>query len=167
VFYELRNFVERRRETDKPFDLVPIRASDRSPREPLVWDRMRDALWGNLARWLKPVDVGGLGGAIPEDAFLEGELHAHAWTIGTNGRSKATPKKDVKKLLGRSPDRADAVALAAWESLPTDDDDEAQRRRARERSERSAELRTPFGAPTIDPYAGQLDPFSSRRNRLQ
>lgn len=46
----------------------------------------------------------------------ENELHATDW-IDHISKMKATPKTELRKAenLGRSPDRADALALAVWE----------------------------------------------------
>jgi hypothetical protein len=106
VFGLLRAHAERR-PTD--FELVGVRASDRAVRQPHVYDRVRDELWANLADWIAE------GGAIPEDAKLARELHAPEWIGQVTGRLKASPKDDIRKALGRSPDRADAVALSVWQ----------------------------------------------------
>lgn len=102
------------------FELVAVRSSDKAA--PVDFDRVRDELWKNGEEWLRT-------GAIPEDARLNAELHAPEWSQGTNGRLKATPKRELRKKLGRSPDRADSVLLAVWEvvtySTATHDQDEA------------------------------------------
>lgn len=93
------------------FVVVGVRGSDRARREPQIYDRQRDEVWANLAAWVKA------GGALPEDGRLTKELHTPSWfqPLGT-AKLKATSKKELRKLLdGRSPDRADAVALAVWE----------------------------------------------------
>lgn len=89
------------------FEVLGVRSSDRAVRQPFVYDRIRDELWGNLATWLKT-------GAIPEDAKLSKELHSPEFTTQIHGRLKATDKSELRKRLGRSPDRADALALAVW-----------------------------------------------------
>ena len=132
------------------FELVAIRASDRALRQPDIYDRQRDALTANLENWMRS------GGSIVEDAMLEKELHSHEWKQQTNGRLKVTPKVDVKKLLGRSPDRYDALALSAWEPLSLrqqsleedgDDDDDD-------------DLAVGSNASDIDPYGGGgVDPY--------
>lgn len=109
VFGLFRSHVETARGVS--FDLVAVRASDRAHRQPYVYDRVRDELAANLESWLRD------GGAIPEDAKLEKELHELEWTTGQNGRQKLTAKTDIRKALGRSPDRYDAVALSVWEPL--------------------------------------------------
>jgi phage terminase large subunit len=94
-----------------PFILVRIRSSDQKYlREPLVYDRMRDELWGSLALWMRDA-------IIPLDGKLGQELHAPSWIGTVQGKQKATPKDELRKKesLGRSPDRADALALAVWE----------------------------------------------------
>jgi hypothetical protein len=93
------------------FELVAVRASDGAVRRPDVFGRMRDELVANLEQWFRD------GGAIVEDAKLEKELHAFEWTQAINGKLKATPKEAIKKLIGRSPDRFDALALSVWEPL--------------------------------------------------
>lgn len=156
VYQTFRAYLERFDEDDAPFELFPIRASDRSTRFVDVWDRMRDALWGNAARWLRSVEERGEGGAIPEDTRLEAELHSPEWIEGPHGRMKVTAKKELRKKLSRSPDRADAVCLAVWDPKPW------------EASERLEEARGETAAPdprrpVLDPFSGAIDPFGGRR----
>lgn len=94
-----------------PFELVSVRASDKAQRKPHIYDRMRDELTANLEDWMRA------GGAILTDAKLAKELHQPQWTTGRNGRAKCTPKDEIKKHIGRSPDRYDSLALACWEPL--------------------------------------------------
>lgn len=123
--------------------VVGLRASDKAHRQPDIYDRARDELWANLAAWVKD------GGAIPVDAKLGAELHAPEWLPLVNGRLKVTPKDELRKVLGRSPDRAEAVALAAWE--PTTWDAAAV---AGRRIEAPAPAPAPERRPALDPYAG-------------
>lgn len=102
-------FGKLRAEADKiGIDVFGIRASDRAKRRPDLYDRMRDELWANLVDWIRN------GGAIPEETRLSKELHAPMWATQINGKLKVTPKPELRRQLGRSPDRADAVALACW-----------------------------------------------------
>lgn len=133
------------------FELVAVRASDRALRQPDIYDRQRDALTANLETWIRD------GGGIPEDPKLAAELHVMEWKVAANGRLKVTPKDEVKKKLGRSPDRYDALALSCWEPLSL-------------RTE-SAGVPTPAAVPqdyhsrpTLDPYAG-ADSWDPRRRR--
>jgi phage terminase large subunit len=91
------------------FELVAVRASD-APRSQNIYGRMRDELTANYEKWLRN------DGGIPEDAKLAAEMHEMEWKE-VNGRLKVTPKKDVKKKLGRSPDRYDACVLSTYEPL--------------------------------------------------
>jgi hypothetical protein len=121
------------------FELVLVRASDRAHREPFVYDHVRDELWANLARWVKD------GGALLADTKLAKELTMPEWVGQLNGKLRATDKKILRKLLGRSPDRADAVALSVWE--PASVGEVAERPRERDDDLDDAPDRT------LDPYA--------------
>lgn len=116
---KLTSFLSERRNRGL-FELVAIKASSRSLRQADLYDRNRDALTGNMQSWFRD------GGAIPEDVKLAAELHAPEWRTQINGRIKVTPKPELRKILGRSPDSYDALALACWEplSLREDEDDE-------------------------------------------
>lgn len=132
------------------FDFVAVRASDRSIRNPLVYDRQRDALAANLAAWMND------GGAIIEDVKLAAELHTLEWHVAINGRRKLTPKDKIRKALGRSPDRYDALALACWEPLSLREDplsDAATMAEAR-RLDTGHQVFDEF-QPTLDPWAAE------------
>lgn len=105
LFGRLQNYCE---VTPGQFELCGLQASDKAIRQPEVYDRMRDLLTANLEDFLRN------GGAIPEDAKLSVEMHKMEWRAQTNGKLKVTPKDEIRKDLGRSPDRYDAVALACW-----------------------------------------------------
>lgn len=128
----------------RPFDLIPVRASDRAHRSPTVYDRMRDELIGNLFDWFQ------MGGAIPEDVKLAAELSSIQWMHHQTGRIKITAKKDIRKLLQRSPDRMDALALAVWESASV------------AKTGRSGEVRPEEDEEMYDPDA-PIDPYAYRQ----
>jgi phage terminase large subunit len=92
-----------------PFEVFGVRGSDKPEREAARYDRQRDALAGNLVQWFRD------GGAIPEDPKLTKELHAFSWIELINKKLKVTPKDELRKELGRSPDRYDSLVLAVWE----------------------------------------------------
>lgn len=123
------------------FRVVGVRSSDRARRNAVAYDRVRDELWANLETWIRD------GGAIPEDTRLSKELHAPSWEGQTNGRLKATPKSELRKMLGRSPDRADAVCLSAWDAISVREE------RGDARDEREARPLADAGA-VFDPYGG-------------
>lgn len=137
---------------DLPVFVLGERASDKAFRRPDIYDNHRDELWGNLESWIRD------GGAILTDPKLEKELQAVEWTSNIRNRLKATSKDDLRKLLGRSPDRADALCLAVWEpsgyrAVAADEPPPAQH----------------APAPRVDPYqtihagAGAFDPYAGMR----
>ena len=91
-----------------------VRVSRRAMRDVEVYRLTRDNVWASLVRWLER------GGAILESEKLAEELHVPMWTvvelIGVGKRRTLTPKKELRVKLGRSPDRADALALAVWDA---------------------------------------------------
>lgn len=128
------------------FDVVGVRASDRAVRRPMIYDRMRDELAANLEQWFRD------GGAILEDVKLEAELHTFEWKQAVNGRFKLTPKDQIRKQLGRSPDRYDALALSCWEPLSLRDELPAGPQQAVAAQDRyTGTSTTPSG---LDPYSG-------------
>ena len=65
----------------------------------------RAEMWDKLREWL------GEGGAIPDDEGLCSELCCVAKKYDSQGRLQLEEKDEIKKKLGRSPDKADALAL--------------------------------------------------------
>ena len=115
----LRGYAEQH---PRAFKLFAARGSDRAMHNPLVYDRIRDELTGNLEKWLRA------GGEIPADDKLAGEMHAMEWEIQPgSGRQKVTAKTKLKRELGRSPDRYDALALACYEPSNINEPDEPER----------------------------------------
>lgn len=94
------------------FAITRIRTSDKAPRHPDLYDTLRDEMHEVARQWLRS------GGAIPTHIELYAELHAVEFTSRIKGgQLKATPKRDLRKMLGHSPDSADAVIMACWEPL--------------------------------------------------
>jgi phage terminase large subunit len=92
-----------------PFRLVGVDSSRKAQRDPKAYDRVRDELVANLADWVRS------GGAIPDDPKLAEELTRYRWVEQRiQAANKLLDKKAMRQLLGRSPDRADALALACW-----------------------------------------------------
>jgi len=98
-------------------DFSPI-ASDTYPTR-------RDQLWFGMAAWLRD------GGALPPEKLVDGrwcpahdkklaaELIAPGFDLDARGRAKVEPKDVIAKVLKRSPDRADALALAIYDTAAT------------------------------------------------
>jgi phage terminase large subunit len=108
VYIKIRDYAE---ENPGALEVVGVRPSDDSMRQPELYPKMRDALAASLSAWFLA------GGAIPEDTKLEKELHAMQWHQRADGKLKLTDKPTLRKILGRSPDRYDALALSVWEPL--------------------------------------------------
>lgn len=126
------------------FELVGIRASDRAQRQPILYDRARDELCANFEGWIRD------GGALLEDSKLAKELHTLEWTqLVKGGRLKIQPKRDLKKLLGRSPDRYDAAALSVWEPLSLRSDTESD-----DDSSEKEQTSLHDSEHVMDPYGG-------------
>ncbi len=90
------------------FYLLGVHASHSARRQPLQYDRVREELWASGAAWLRD------GGALLPDHKLATELHAPMWISTVGGKLKVTPKDELRDVLGRSTDRADAFLLAVW-----------------------------------------------------
>jgi hypothetical protein len=126
------------------FQLVGVRGGERARRKPLVYDRVRDEVWFGL------VDAFREGLVIPEDLKLERDLAEVRAEMHVSGRSKVTSKDDLRKALGRSPDRADALCLSCVEvrdwaegSIPTPDAKPVNHN------------------PYVEPVARGLDPYAA------
>lgn len=88
--------------------------------------RMRDALWINLREWLQT-------GAIPHDVALADDVTAPSLGYDLKLKFKVEDKFSLRKRIGRSTDRADALALAVfashaprWEPIITNRDRRAR-----------------------------------------
>jgi len=126
------------------YELHRVRAGERAHRERQTYVRVRDELAGELGRWMRE------GGAILEDEQLESELHALEWEREPDGRSKITAKKALRKMLGRSPDSYDALAMAVWPVLSDADDSD----------EVGSDDDDDEDGLDIDPYANDgIDPY--------
>lgn len=64
----------------------------------------RSEMWFEMAKWIKS------GGALPNDPELAEELAAATYTF-QGDKFRLCDKDDIKELIGRSPDKADALAL--------------------------------------------------------
>lgn len=73
----------------------------------------RAAAWWNLRELLEAGEI-----ALPPDDYLTGELTSLQYEPTSSGRIKLASKDDVKKVIKRSTDRADAVVMAFWDDDP-------------------------------------------------
>jgi hypothetical protein len=84
----------------------------RTKQKQLKFFNKRAEVYYRFMEALDPEQDGGSPIALPDDPQLVSDLTAVAWELTANG-IKITPKKDVVAMLGRSPDRGDAV-VQSW-----------------------------------------------------
>lgn len=75
---------------------------------------LRAESWWRLREALDPATDPTL--CLPDDDQLLGDLTAPRWKINSGGKIQVEDKEEIRKRLGRSPDRADAVVLGHWRS---------------------------------------------------
>lgn len=73
---------------------------------------MRAYCYWAIRDWLDPSKES--KAALPPDDFLLQELTETKWKFRSDGRIQIVEKEEIKKAIGRSPDRADALALTFW-----------------------------------------------------
>ena len=76
-----------------------------------IYNNRRSEMWDGIRLWLNE-DV-----QLPKDDGLLDDLCAVNKKYDTRGRLQLESKDDVKKRLGRSPDKADALALTFAEPV--------------------------------------------------
>jgi hypothetical protein len=94
---------------EKNVRAVGIRVSEKPTRitkEKGEFYQLRDQLWWAVREWLK-TDTGAM---LPPDQYLKEELLAPTYD-DKDGKIRVTSKEVLRKLLKRSPDRADALCL--------------------------------------------------------
>lgn len=74
------------------------------------------ASYWNLREMLDP-EKGDKQLMLPPDSDLKQELMKFKWSVRSSGEIYVLRKEKVKEELGRSPDSADAVAMACWEPV--------------------------------------------------
>jgi phage terminase large subunit len=95
---------------DREIELLGVNSSERSDDEERYYN-LRSQLHYAVRDWLRA------GAGIPSDAHhkkLGGELIAAKSGFDNRGRHKVEPKDEIKIRLKRSPDYADALALAVY-----------------------------------------------------
>lgn len=92
----------------KELHLIEVNVAEKSDAED-DFSNLRSQLWFGVAKWL---DDGGI--LPPTEGRLDAELLAPTYSFDLRGRRKVESKDDIKKRLQRSPDMADAVALAVY-----------------------------------------------------
>jgi phage terminase large subunit len=113
--YLLGPLAEQLRQTSpkEGFRYHAVKPSLTADRDPVTYERVRDELFASVIAWIEA------GGALPPDRErLYVELTAARWHTKPNGQNKKTDKDRIRKLIGRSPDEADALELSVWNAEP-------------------------------------------------
>jgi len=76
--------------------------------------RLRDAAWFRLRELLDPSQPGGAKLALPPDDELLGDITALHFQHMSDGKVHVEEKAEMRKRLGRSPDKGDALIAAMW-----------------------------------------------------
>lgn len=82
-------------------------------REDKKFVNARAEMWWALREALKAGDL-----ALPDDRKMAADLTNVKFAYDSRGRIKLESKDDIKKRLGRSPDRGDALAITNWVRVP-------------------------------------------------
>lgn len=97
---------------DDGFENVGVNVAEH-PNEPERFLNLRSELWWNLREHLDPDRARNARPlALPRDDELLADLAGIKYRLNSRGKIQVEAKEDMKKRLGRSPDRADAVVLA-------------------------------------------------------
>lgn len=73
----------------------------------------RAEMYGEMKKWLKDSPC-----VLPDDPVLSGELNSMQYTYDSKQRLQLEKKIEIKKRLGRSPDRADSLSMTFAEYVP-------------------------------------------------
>lgn len=87
--------------------VCPVNFSEKAKKEERYSNR-RTELYGLAQDYFEG------GGTVPNDIKLIEELNATWYHLDTKNRMALNSKDDIKKAIGRSPDRADAFVLSLW-----------------------------------------------------
>lgn len=101
---------DRLRELGKP--VVPCLAGS-AAREDRKFVNARAEMWWGLREALQSGDL-----SLPDDRKLAADLTNVKFSYDSRGRIKLEAKDEIKKRIGRSPDRGDALAIANWARTP-------------------------------------------------
>lgn len=82
---------------------------------------VRSAAWWNLRELLDPSDPA-CDLMLPPDEGLKADLCAPRWRVAPGGKIVVEPKEDIKKRLGHSPDKGDAVVMLFWNDFSGPDE---------------------------------------------
>lgn len=79
-----------------------------------TFTNLRAAAWWRMRELLDPSQPGGSQILLPDDDMLRADLTAPHWRVMSGGSIQIESKDDIRKRLGRSTDRGDAVVMGFW-----------------------------------------------------
>lgn len=82
--------------------------------DPERYYNKRTEMWGEMGKWIED-DV--LPVSIPDDDMLQTDLETPLYSYDSKGRLVLEKKEDMKKRIGRSPDKGDSLALTFAEPI--------------------------------------------------
>lgn len=97
--------VDRLREMGYGSKLIPVNAGE-SALDDAKYRNLRAEMYGNLRDWLKEQPA-----VLPDDEAVQADLCTVQYKFTSNSQYQLESKDDLKKRLGRSPDRGDAIVL--------------------------------------------------------
>lgn len=92
------------------FNAAKSAADKRDQTGEFKFTTMRSWAWWHLRELLDPSN--GFNITLPDDEMLKADLTAPRWSVLSGGRIQIESKKDIRKRLGRSTDKGDAVLMA-------------------------------------------------------
>lgn len=120
--------VDRMRELKK--EVIPFNASNAATglsdaSGTMGFRNHRAAAWWNLRELLDPSRGSNL--MIPDDDDLKADLCTPRWKVVSGGKIQIESKDEIRKRLGRSTDKGDAVVQAFWagQAMASSDDGES------------------------------------------
>ena len=102
--------VDRLKEFNAPLKEVIVSSA---ATEPMKYANMRTQLYGRMKEWLEN------GADIPQEDDILKQLSSISYTYNTKMQLQLLGKKDIKKILGVSPDITDSIALTFYEGVYT------------------------------------------------
>lgn len=79
------------------------------------FSNLRAAAWWRLRELLDPSQPGGSQVLLPDDEILKADLTCPHWRVLSGGSIQVESKDDIRKRLGRSTDKGDAVVMCYWQ----------------------------------------------------
>ena len=96
-------------------------AFNSKPNKPNVYSNKRTEIYGELRDWI--LQDGGVD--IPDNPIMINELLSIPdFKINSNGQYVMEAKDEIKKVIGKSPDIADAMALTFSDNIPILEDND-------------------------------------------